>query len=245
MHRAHSSTAGICNFVKDKACGFLVEKEIDALSKIVNDPAKPFGVILGGAKVSDKIEVIENLSKPADLMLIGGAMAYTFLKAKGFNVGASMVENDKLDLAKKIIKRFETKNMKLLLPIDHIVASEIKDDAKYFITEHENIEDNLLGLDIGPKTVSLYKEALKDIKSLVWNGPMGVFELDAFSNGTLAIAKFLAELDAFTVVGGGDSASAVKKADVFEKISHVSTGGGASLEYLEGKVLPGIKALEV
>jgi len=245
MHRAHSSTAGIAEFVKDKGCGMLVEKEIKSLSKILSEPPKPFAVILGGAKVSDKISVIENLSKFSDIMIIGGAMAYTFLKAKGVNVGKSLVENDKIELAKKIIKRFETKNLKLLLPIDHLVAKELKENVEYQVTDNENIEEGYLGLDIGPKTIELYKDALKEAKSLVWNGPMGVFEIAPFDNGTMAIADYLSKLDCFTVVGGGDSASAVKQAGVFDKISHVSTGGGASLEYLEGKILPGIKALEV
>jgi len=245
MHRAHSSTAGIAEFVKNKACGMLVEKEINSLSKILQDPPKPFAVILGGAKVSDKISVIENLSKSSDLMIIGGAMAYTFLKAKGVNVGNSLVENDKIELAKKIIKRFETKEAKLLLPVDHVVAKELKAGVAYSITNTNSIEEGFLGLDIGPRTIELYKEALNGVKSLVWNGPMGVFETQPFDNGTMELAKYLSTLNCFTVVGGGDSASAVKQANVFDKMSHVSTGGGASLEYLEGKVLPGIKALEV
>lgn len=245
MHRAHSSTAGMAEFVKDKGCGFLVEKEINALSKVLNNPEKPFAVILGGVKVTDKISVIENLSKTADFMLIGGAMAYTFLKAKGFNVGSSLVENEKLELAKKIIKRFETKGSKLLLPIDHIVAKELKEGVEWEVTKDANIKDGFLGLDIGPKTIELYKENLKVVKTVVWNGPMGVFEIKPFNNGTVELAKYLATLNAFTVVGGGDSASAVKKAGVKDKISHVSTGGGASLEFLEGQVLPGIKVLEI
>ncbi len=178
-------------------------------------------------------------------MLIAGAMAYTFLKAKGFDVGSSLVENDRIELAKKIIKRFETKGTKLLLPIDHIIAKEIKSGVEYLCTDNENIEAGYMGLDIGPKTIDLYKNTLKDAKTIVWNGPMGVFETAPFDNGTMAIANFLADLDAYTVIGGGDSASAVKIAGVKDKISHVSTGGGASLEYLEGTELVCIKSLEV
>jgi len=244
MHRAHASTAGMAEFVKDKGAGFLVEKEVENLDKVLHSPKKPFVAILGGAKVSDKIAVVENFSKNADTMIIGGAMAYTFLKAKGFKVGGSLVENDKVELAKKIISRFETKGAKLLLPVDHIVADEPKDGVKWDVTKDENIPDGKKGLDIGPKTIELFKNALKDAAMVVWNGPMGVFEVKPFDNGTVAIAKMLAESKAYTVVGGGDSASAVKKAGVMDKIAHVSTGGGASMEFLEGVKLPGIAALE-
>ncbi len=243
-HRAHASTVGITEFVKDKGIGFLMQKEIESLGTVLNSPKKPFIAILGGAKVSGKIALVENFSKNTDAMIIGGAMAYTFLKAKGFEVGDSMVENDKLELAKKIISRFETKGVKLLLPVDHIIASELKEGVSWSVTKDENIPAGKKGLDIGPKTIELFKNALKDAAMVIWNGPMGVFEVKPFDNGTVEIAKMLAELDAYTVVGGGDSASAVKKAGVMDKITHVSTGGGASMEFLEGTKLPGIAALE-
>ncbi|MEI6092413.1 MAG: phosphoglycerate kinase [bacterium] len=244
VHRAHASTVGITEFVKDKGAGFLLEKEIENLSAVVNSPKRPFVAILGGVKVSDKIAIVENFSKNADVMIIGGAMAYTFLKAKGFNMGDSLVENDKIELAKKIITRFETKGLKLLLPVDHIVANELKDGVAWEITKDQNIPAGKKGLDIGPKTIELFKNALKDAAMVVWNGPMGVFETKPFDNGTVQIAHMLAESNAYTVVGGGDSASAVKKAGVMDKITHVSTGGGASMEFLEGTKLPGIAALE-
>jgi 3-phosphoglycerate kinase len=243
-HRAHASTAGIAEFVKDKGVGLLMEKEVENLGAVLHNPQKPFCAILGGAKVSDKIDLVENFSKNTDVMIIGGAMAYTFLKAEGFDVGDSLVENDKIELAKKIISRFKTKGTKLLLPLDHVIASEIKEGVKWEVTKDENIPAGMKGMDIGPKTIELYKDALKDVKMVIWNGPMGVFEVKPFDNGTVEIAKILAETSAHTVIGGGDSASAVKKAGVKEKITHVSTGGGASMEFLEGKKLPGIAALE-
>lgn len=244
VHRAHASTAGIAEFVKEKGAGLLLQKEIDNLGAVLEHPEKPFFAILGGAKVSDKIAIVENFSKNADVMIIGGAMAYTFLKAKGFNVGASLVENDKIELAKKIINRFETKGLRLLLPVDHVVTKELKEGAEWELTKDENIPEGMKGVDIGPKTIAMFKEALKEAKMVVWNGPMGVFEIKPFNNGTVEIAKMLAESSAHTVVGGGDSASAVKKAGVMDKITHVSTGGGASMEFLEGTKLPGIAALE-
>jgi len=244
VHRAHASTAGIAEFVKEKGAGLLLQKEIDSLGAVLNNPKKPFVVILGGAKVSDKIAIVENFSKNADVMIIGGAMAYTFLKAKGFNVGDSLVENDKIELAKKIISRFETKGSRLLLPVDFVVAPEIKEGVKWEVTKDENVPNGMKGLDIGPKTIALFKDALKDAAMVIWNGPMGVFEVKPFDNGTVEIARMLAESNAYTVVGGGDSASAVNKAGVADKIDHISTGGGASMEFLEGKKLPGIVALE-
>ena len=243
-HRAHASTAGIADFVKTKGAGLLMENEVENLSAVLNNPQKPFAAILGGAKVSSKIDLVENFSKNTDVMIIGGAMAYTFLKAEGFNVGDSLVENDKLELAKKIIARFKTKGTQLLLPLDHVIASEVRDGVKWEITKDQNIPNGMKGLDIGPKTIELYKNALKDVKMAIWNGPMGVFEVKPFDNGTVEIARMLAQISAHTVVGGGDSASAVKKAGVKDKITHVSTGGGASMEFLEGKKLPGIAALE-
>jgi phosphoglycerate kinase len=244
VHRAHASTAGIAEFVKDKGCGFLVQKELDNLIPVVESPKHPFAVILGGAKVSDKMAVIETLSKNSDVMIIGGAMAYTFLKAKGFEVGDSLVENDRLELAKRIISRFETKGTKLLLPVDHVIASELKEGTEWKVTEDENIPAGMKGLDVGPKTIELFKSALKDAEMVVWNGPMGVFEIKPFDNGTVEVAKLLAASKAHTVIGGGDSVAAVKKAGVQDKMTHVSTGGGASLELMEGKKLPGIEALE-
>ena len=244
VHRAHASTAGIAEFVKEKGAGLLLQKEIENLGAVLNHPKKPFVAILGGAKVSDKIAIVENFSKNSDVMIIGGAMAYTFLKAKGFNVGDSLVENDKIELAKKIISRFETKGLRLLLPVDHIIAAEIKDGVEWKVTNDENIPAGMKGVDIGPKTIKLFKDALQDAAMVVWNGPMGVFETKPFNNGTVEIARMLAESKAHTVVGGGDSASAVKKAGVMDKITHVSTGGGASMEFLEGIKLPGIAALE-
>jgi len=243
-HRAHASTAGIAAFVKEKGAGLLMQKEIEELGTVLNDPKKPFVAILGGAKVSDKIAIVENFSKNADVMIIGGAMAYTFLKAKGFSVGDSLVENDKIELAKKIISRFETKGLRLLLPVDHVITAEVKEGADWQITKDENIPAGMKGVDIGPKSITLFKEALKDAATIIWNGPMGVFEVKPFDNGTVAIARMLAESKAHTVVGGGDSAAAVKKAGVIDKITHVSTGGGASMEFLEGIKLPGIAALE-
>jgi phosphoglycerate kinase len=235
---------GITEFVKEKGAGFLLQKEIDNLGAVLYHPEKPFVVILGGAKVSDKIPIVENFSKNADTMIIGGAMAYTFLKAKGFNVGDSLVENDKIELAKKIINRFETKGLRLLLPVDHIITKEVKEGADWQVTKDENIPAGMKGVDIGPKTITLFKESLKDAAMVVWNGPMGVFEVKPFDNGTVEIARMLAESKAYTVVGGGDSALAVKRAGVIDKITHVSTGGGASMEFLEGVKLPGIAALE-
>ena len=244
VHRAHASTVGITEFVKEKGAGFLLQKEIDNLGAVLYHPEKPFVVILGGAKVSDKIPIVENFSKNADTMIIGGAMAYTFLKAKGFNVGDSLVENDKIELAKKIINRFETKGLRLLLPVDHIITKEVKEGADWQVTKDENIPAGMKGVDIGQKTITLFKESLKDAAMVVWNGPMGVFEVKPFDNGTVEIARMLAESKAYTVVGGGDSALAVKRAGVIDKITHVSTGGGASMEFLEGVKLPGIAALE-
>jgi phosphoglycerate kinase len=245
VHRAHASTTTLANMAKEKGAGFLLKKEIDNLSIVLNKPTHPFCVILGGAKVSDKIAVLENFSKTADKMFIGGAMAYTFLKAKGFNVGSSLVEDGKIEIAKKILKRMETKGAKVILPIDHVIAKEIKEGINWEITSDQNIPSGFMGVDIGPKTIEKIKEELKDVSMLVWNGPMGVFEIEPFSAGTIEIAKAISEnKNIHSVVGGGDSISAVKKAGVKESLSHVSTGGGASLEFLEGKTLPGIKSLE-
>ncbi len=241
-HRAHASNVGVSKFLPS-ALGFLVEKEMNIMAKELDEPKHPFIAILGGSKVSDKIGVIENLLNKADKILIGGAMAFTFLKAKGMNVGKSLVEDDKLDLALELLKKADAKKVDLVLPVDALCAKEIKEDTEAECYEVNHIPEDLMGLDIGPETIDVFTKKLLGAKTIVWNGPMGVFEMDKFKNGTNAIAKALANSDATTIVGGGDSASAVQKAGYEEKITHVSTGGGASLELMEGKVLPGIAAI--
>lgn len=243
-HRAHSSTEGMAKFFEIKGAGFLLKSEIENLSKITSNPTKPFVAILGGAKISDKIGVIENLMNIADKLIIGGGMAYTFLKAKGFGIGKSLLEKDKIHTAKKIISKAENLGIELILPLDHIVSEEPKEGATINTTHNEDIPDGLMGLDIGPKTITLFTDALKGAKTIFWNGPMGVFEIPPFANGTTAMAKSIAQSKAITVIGGGDSVSAVNKVGVANKITHISTGGGASLEFVEGKKLPGIAALE-
>jgi 3-phosphoglycerate kinase len=246
VHRAHASTSGITKYLPSVS-GFLVEKELKYLGEALDNPKKPFLAILGGAKVSDKINVIENLLNKVDSLMIGGAMAYTFLKAQGHKVGISRVEEDKLDLAKSLMEKAKSKKVKLLLPLDHIEADKFDENASAVITKGVDITDNYMGLDIGPKTIELYTKEILSSKTIVNNGPMGVFEFENFSKGTIAIAKALAQATkdgAITVIGGGDSASAVKKAGVAKEVSHVSTGGGASLEFLEGKGLPGIDVLQ-
>ncbi len=252
-HRAHCSNVGVTKFVKESAAGYLVEKEIKFLGDALNAPVKPFLAILGGAKVSDKINVIENLLGKVDAIIIGGAMAYTFLKAQGYKTGKSLVEEDKLDLAKSLLKKAEDKGVKFLLPIDHVIATavdfekkEVPVGATVKNTDGLDIEDGFMGVDAGPKSIAKFSEIVKSAKTIVWNGPLGIFEVPEFSKGTVEIAKLVAEATdkgAISVVGGGDSVSAVKKAGVDKRISHVSTGGGASLEFLEGKDLPGIAAL--
>jgi phosphoglycerate kinase len=245
-HRAHASVVGITKFVKQAAAGLLMEKEIAYIGKAISNPARPFVAILGGAKVSDKIEVVENLMKIADAMLIGGGMAYTFLKSQGLSIGKSLVETDKLDLARKILADAKQNNFKLLLPLDHVVAPEFKADAPSKIVEAGITPDGDMGLDIGPKTIELYKTQIARAKTIVWNGPMGVFEMPAFAKGTLEIAKAVAAATtagATSIVGGGDSVAAVHQSGVADRISHISTGGGASLEYLGGRKLPGVEAL--
>ncbi|MBU5322529.1 phosphoglycerate kinase [Sarcina ventriculi] len=241
-HRAHSSTEGVTKFVDTAVCGYLIQKELKFLGEAVNNPVRPFVAILGGAKVSDKIAVIENLLDKVNTLIIGGGMAYTFLKAQGYSVGNSLVEEDRLDYAKKMIADAEAKGVRFLLPVDHRVAAEFKDVAPV-ITEDQNIQDGFMGLDIGPKTEAIYAEAIKDAKTVIWNGPMGVFEFENFNKGTIAVAKDMADADATTVIGGGDSAAAVNTLGFGDKMTHISTGGGASLEFLEGKTLPGIAAL--
>jgi len=245
-HRAHASVVGITKFVKQAAAGLLMEKEIAYIGKAVSNPTRPFVAILGGAKVSDKIEVVENLMKIADAMLIGGGMAYTFLKAQGFEVGKSLVEADKIDLAKKILADAKQKNFKLLLPVDNVVAAEFKADAPAKVVDSGAMPADQMGLDIGPKTVEAYKAEVAKARTIVWNGPMGVFEMPAFAKGTLEIAKAVAESTgkgATSIIGGGDSVAAVHQSGVAKQISHISTGGGASLEYLGGRKLPGVEAL--
>jgi len=241
-HRAHASTEGIAHHLPAVA-GFLMEKEINFLGKLLYRPEKPYIAIIGGAKVSTKIGVLEKILEKVDALIIGGGMAYTFLKAKGFEIGKSLVETDKINLAFEIIKKADEKGVKLLLPIDHIVADKIDANAKTRVVDTNDIPSNMIGVDIGPKTVKIFKKEIKGSKTVLWNGPMGIFEIDKFAKGTNRIAKALASCSGTTVVGGGDSVAAVNKAKVFDKISHVSTGGGASLELLEGKELPGIKAL--
>jgi phosphoglycerate kinase len=245
-HRAHASVVGIARLVKQAAAGLLMEKELAYLGKAVSNPARPFVAILGGAKVSDKIEVVENLMKIADAMLIGGGMAYTFEKAQGLPIGKSLVENDKLDLAKRLLADAKAKNFTFLLPKDHVVAPEFKADANATICDVSETPADQMGLDIGPKTIADYAAQIAKAKTIVWNGPMGVFEMPAFAKGTLEVAKAVAaatEAGAISIVGGGDSVAAVHQSGVARKISHISTGGGASLEFLGGRKLPGVEAL--
>ena len=243
-HRAHASVEGITRFVDTCAAGFLIRKELKYLGKLLHDPDEPFVAILGGAKVSDKIGVIENLLDRVDVLLIGGAMAYTFLKQAGVGVGESLVEEDKLLVAKKVMESAEARGVKVVLPVDHIIAKEVAPGAEHRTTPGEEIPHDWKGVDIGPKTIEAFKGELEGAATVFWNGPLGVFEIEEFSRGTVEIAKAVADSDATTVVGGGDSVAAVNKAGVADKISHISTGGGASLEFLEGKKLPGLAALE-
>jgi phosphoglycerate kinase len=245
-HRAHASVVGITKFVKQAAAGLLMEKELEYIGKAISDPARPFVAILGGAKVSDKIEVVENLMKIADAMLIGGGMAYTFLKAQGLPIGKSLVEEDKIELAKKILADAKQKNFKFLLPSDSVIAPEFKADSPATIVDVSAMPADQIGLDIGPKTIAAYKAEIAKSETIVWNGPMGVFEMPAFAKGTLEIAKAVAAATtggAISIIGGGDSVAAVHQAGVANQISHISTGGGASLEFLGGRKLPGVEAL--
>src|SRR5437868_13683366 len=241
-HRAHASVVGITKFVKQAAAGLLMEKELAYLGKAVTNPARPLVAILGGAKVSDKIEVVENLIKIADAMLIGGGMAYSFEKAKGLPIGKSLVENDKLDLAKRLMEDAKARNFNLILPSDHVVAAELKPDAKSSICDVAATPADQMGLDIGPKSIAAYAIEIAKARTIVWNGPMGVFEMPPFAKGTLEVAKAVASATtagATSIVGGGDSVAAVHQSGVANKISHISTGGGASLEFLAGQKLPG------
>jgi phosphoglycerate kinase len=245
-HRAHASVVGITRFVEKAAAGLLMEKELNYIGKAISNPTRPFVAILGGAKVSDKIEVVENLMKIADAMLIGGGMAYTFLKAQGLPVGKSLVEEDKVDLAKRLLAEANRGDFKLLLPLDHVIAPEFKADAPTKVVEAGATPADQMGLDIGPKTIAAYKAEIAKAKTIVWNGPMGVFEMPAFAKGTLEIAKAVAAATtagATSIIGGGDSVAAVHQSGVAKQISHISTGGGASLEFLGGTKLPGVEAL--
>jgi 3-phosphoglycerate kinase len=241
-HRAHSSTYGVAQHLPAVA-GFLMQKEIEVMGKALANPERPFVAILGGAKVSDKIGVIENLLTKVDTLLIGGGMAYTFLKAKGYEIGNSLLEEDKIDLAKELMEKAEKSNVKLLLPLDNVVADRFAADAETQVVASTSIPAGWEGLDIGPKTRELFASEIKKAKTVVWNGPMGVFEMEPFAAGTKAVAMALAECDGTTIVGGGDSAAAVEQLGFADKVTHVSTGGGASLEFLEGKELPGVAAL--
>jgi phosphoglycerate kinase len=245
-HRAHASVVGITRFVQRAAAGLLMEKELAYLGKAMTNPTRPFVAILGGAKVSEKIEVVENLMKIADAMLIGGGMAYTFLKADGQPIGKSLVENDKVDLARHLREEAQKKKFALLLPVDHVVGAEFKADTSTQTVSVSATPDGWMGLDIGPKTIEAYRQKIAPAKTIVWNGPMGVFEMPAFAKGTLEIAKAVAaatSAGATSIVGGGDSVAAVHQSGLADKISHVSTGGGASLEFLAGRKLPGVEAL--
>ena len=243
-HRAHASNVGIASNIADSAVGFLVEKEINFIGGAVDNPVRPLVAILGGAKVSDKIGVIENLLDKADKVIIGGGMMFTFLKALGKNTGASLLEADKVELAASLIAKAKDKGVELLLPIDTVVAKEFKNDTEFKTVSVDEIEDGWMGLDIGEASIKLFADALKGAKTVVWNGPMGVFEMPNFAKGTIGVCESIANLeDATTIIGGGDSAAAAIQLGYAEKFSHISTGGGASLEYLEGKVLPGVDAI--
>ena len=246
-HRAHCSTVGVASFVEESANGYLMAKEIEFLGNAVENPVRPFVTILGGAKVADKLNVIENLLNKADTLIIGGGMAYTFLAAKGYSVGTSLLDNEKIDYCREMLARAEQKGVKLLLPVDCVISKSFPDpiDAPIDVqvVAADAIPADMMSLDIGPKTAQLYANEVKSAKTVVWNGPMGVFENPVLAKGTIAVAEALAETDATTIIGGGDSAAAVNTLGFGDKMSHISTGGGASLEFLEGKELPGIVAM--
>lgn len=242
-HRAHASTAGVADYLP-AVSGFLIEKEVEFLGNAVENPKRPFVAIMGGAKVGDKIPVIENLLKKVDTLIIGGGMAYTFFKSQGLEIGTSILDKDNVELAAELLKKAEAAGVKMLLPVDCVCGKEFKNDTEYAVFAREEIPADMMGLDIGPKTAELYRQAVADAATVVWNGPMGVFEMPNFAKGTRAVAEALAESSAVTVIGGGDSAAAVEQFGLADKMTHISTGGGASLEFLEGKVLPGIAVLE-
>ena len=241
-HRAHASTTGVADYIP-AVCGFLIQKEIEVMGKALDNPVRPFVAVLGGAKVSDKIGVITNLLEKVDTLIVGGAMAYTFLKAEGHNVGISLCEEDKLELASELLAKPKEKGVSLLLPVDHIAADKFDENAEPVAVEGKDIPEGLMGMDIGAKSVELFKEAVKNAKTVIWNGPMGVFEFKNFAGGTFAVAEAIAETDCISIIGGGDSVAAVTKLGFADKMTHISTGGGASLEFLEGLELPGIAAL--
>jgi phosphoglycerate kinase len=242
-HRAHASIVGITKYISQSAAGLLMKKEIEYIKDKIDNPERPFVAIIAGSKVSDKIGIIEHLMQKADAVIIAGAMAYTFLKSMGRKVGKSLVEDDKLDLAREILKKSLDERIPLYLPIDHTIADDFSNNANRMVVMRGRIPDNWEGMDIGPATVELFKSVLEDAKTIVWNGPVGVFEFDNFAKGSIAIAKILAESNAITIVGGGDCVAAVNKSGVADKITHISTGGGAALELMEGKKMPGIEAL--
>ncbi|MBQ4546459.1 MAG: phosphoglycerate kinase [Oscillospiraceae bacterium] len=241
-HRAHASTTGVADYIP-AVCGFLIQKEIEVMGKALDNPVRPFVAVLGGAKVSDKIGVITNLLEKVDTLIVGGAMAYTFLKAEGHNVGISLCEEDKLELASELLAKAKEKGVSLLLPVDHIAADKFDENAEPVLVEGKDIPEGLMGMDIGAKSVELFKDAVKNAKTVIWNGPMGVFEFKNFAGGTFAVAEAIAETDCISIIGGGDSVAAVTKLGFADKMTHISTGGGASLEFLEGLELPGIAAL--
>lgn len=241
-HRAHASTAGVANYLP-AVCGFLIKKEITIMGGALASPKRPFAAILGGAKVSDKIGVITNLLDKVDTLIIGGGMAYTFMNALGYSIGTSICESDKVELAKDLMAKAKDKGVKFLIPVDNVVATEYKADAEHKTVNSDNIPDGWMGLDIGPKTSAMFSDAIKDAGTVVWNGPMGVSEWDNFAKGTIAVAKAVADSGAISIIGGGDSAAAVEKLGFADKMTHISTGGGASLEFLEGRELPGIACL--
>ena len=243
-HRAHCSTVGVTQFVAESAVGYLMEKEINFLGNAVSSPVRPFVAILGGAKVSDKIAVIDNLLTKVDILIIGGGMAYTFIAAQGYEVGDSLLEEDRIPYAKKMIEKAKERGVKLLLPVDTVVVQEFKNDTEFKTVLSSEIHMDWMGVDIGEKTREIFTDALKDAKTVVWNGPMGVFEFSNFAKGTIAVAEALAKVDGTTIIGGGDSAAAVNLLGFADKMSHISTGGGASLEFLEGKELPGVVAVQ-
>ena len=242
-HRAHASTAGIADYLPCVS-GFLIEKEVKFLGSAVENPKRPFVAIMGGAKVGDKIPVIENLLKKVDVLIIGGGMSYTFFKAEGLEIGTSILDEDNVQLASQLLKKAEESGVKMLLPVDTICAKEFKNDTEFAAFDKDKIPSDYMGMDIGPKTIKLYKEAIAKAATVVWNGPMGVFEMPNFAKGTRAIAEALAESDAVTIIGGGDSAAACEQFGLKDKMTHISTGGGASLEFLEGKTLPGIAVIQ-
>ncbi len=241
-HRAHASTTGISNYIPAVA-GFLMEKELDFLGNALSNPDRPFTAVIGGAKVKDKIGVIENLLDKVDNLIIGGGLAYTFIKSQGYDIGKSLLEEDKIELAKSFIEKAKKNNVRFLMPVDVVVADDFSETANIKIVDVANIPSDWQSLDIGPKTVEQYQQVIKESKLVIWNGPMGVFEMDVFAKGTNGVAEAMAETEAITIIGGGDSAAAIEKAGLADKMTHISTGGGASLEFMEGKELPGVAAL--